>query len=50
MDAADGVRNYKALRHVERAFRTLKGVDLTVRPIHHRTSDRVRVVTLVRRT
>ena len=42
MDAADCVRNYKALSHVERAFRTLKGVDLKVRPIHHRTADRVR--------
>ncbi len=42
MDAAECVRNYKALSHVERAFRTLKGVDLKVRPIHHRTADRVR--------
>ena len=42
MDAAACVRNYKALSNVERAFRTLKGVDLKVRPIHHRTADRVR--------
>jgi hypothetical protein len=42
MDAADCVRNYKALANVERAFRSLKTVDLTVRPIHHRTADRVR--------
>jgi Transposase DDE domain len=42
MDAADCVRNYKALAHVERAFRSLKTVDLKVRPIHHRTADRVR--------
>lgn len=42
MDAADCVRHYKALSRVERAFRTLKGVDLKVRPIHHRTADRVR--------
>ena len=42
MDAATCVRNYKALSTVERAFRTLKGVDLKVRPIHHRTADRVR--------
>jgi hypothetical protein len=27
---------------VERAFRTLKSVDLQVRPIHHRLEDRVR--------
>ena len=37
MDAADCVRNYKALANVERAFRSLKTVDLKVRPIHHRT-------------
>ena len=42
MDAADCVRHYKALSNVERAFRTFKGVDLKVRPIHHRTADRVR--------
>ena len=42
MDAAQCVRNYKALSNVERVFRTLKGVDLKVRPIHHRTADRVR--------
>jgi transposase len=42
MDAADCVRNYKALANVERAFRSLKTVDLHVRPIHHRTADRVR--------
>lgn len=42
MDAADCVRNYKALANVERAFRSLKTVDLKVRPIHHRTAARVR--------
>src|SRR5207245_2282739 len=42
MDAADCVRNYKALAQVERAFRSLKTIDLKVRPIHHRTADRVR--------
>jgi transposase len=42
MDAADCVRNYKALANVERAFRSLKTVDLKVRPIHHRRADRVR--------
>jgi transposase len=46
--AADAMRpeqavlNYKKLADVERAFRTLKGVDLHVRPIRHRTEDRVR--------
>jgi hypothetical protein len=38
----DAVRRYKALAQVERAFRTLKGVDLRVRPIFHRTEDHVR--------
>jgi transposase len=42
MDSADCVRNYKSLANVERAFRSLKTVDLKVRPIHHRTADRVR--------
>jgi len=42
MDAPQCVRNYKALANVERAFRSLKTVDLKVRPIHHRTPDRVR--------
>jgi hypothetical protein len=39
---ADTVRAYKSLSHVERAFRTLKSIDLHVRPIHHRLADRVR--------
>jgi len=42
MDAATCVRSYKALTTVERAFRSLKTIDLKVRPIHHRTADRVR--------
>ena len=42
MDAPECVRNYKALANVERAFRSLKTMDLKVRPIHHRTADRVR--------
>jgi transposase len=42
MDASDCVRNYKSLANVERAFRSLKTIDLKVRPIHHRTADRVR--------
>jgi transposase len=36
------VLSYKSLSRVERAFRTLKGVDLKIRPIHHRMEDRVR--------
>ena len=38
--AAELVRAYKDLRFVEQLFRTLKGVDLAARPIHHRKADR----------
>ena len=36
------VASYKSLSGVERAFRSLKTVDLHVRPIHHRLPDRIR--------
>lgn len=42
MEAPDCVCHYKSLANVERAFRSLKTVDLKVRPIHHRLADRVR--------
>ncbi len=42
MTAAECVRNYKRLCRVERAFRTIKTVHLQVRPVHHRTEERVR--------
>lgn len=42
MTAEQAVLNYKRLAEVERAFRTLKGVDLHVRPIRHRLEARVR--------
>jgi hypothetical protein len=42
LSADDAVRNYKRLGDVEQAFRTLKGLELLVRPIHHRVDDRVR--------
>jgi transposase len=42
MSAQEAVRSYKALSEVERAFRSLKTVDLKVRPIYHHLSDRVR--------
>ena len=41
LSAEDTVRSYKSLSQVERAFRSMKGVDLLVRPIRHRTEDRV---------
>jgi hypothetical protein len=33
---------YKSLSQVERAFRSLKTIDLKIRPIHHRLADRVK--------
>jgi hypothetical protein len=42
LGAADAVRSYKQLSQVERAFRSLKTIDLEVRPIHHRLEMRVR--------
>lgn len=38
----DVVRSYKMLSQVERAFRSLKTIDLDVRPIRHRLEDRVK--------
>ena len=46
-DATQTVRAYKDLAKVERAFRSLKTVDLKVRPIHHRRADRVRAHVLL---
>ena len=40
--AEDAVRRYKSLAQVERAFRCLKGIDLLIRPIRHRSADHVR--------
>ena len=42
ISAEDAVRSYKQLSRVERAFRSMKTVDLLVRPIRHRLPDRVR--------
>ena len=36
------MRAYKRLSAVERAFRSLKTVDLKVRPIFHHAVDRIR--------
>ena len=40
--SADVVRSYKQLSEVERAFRTLKSIELEIRPINHRHEQRVR--------
>ena len=42
MAPEDCVRSYKALTRVERAFRVIKTMNLQVRPVHHRSADRVR--------
>ena len=42
LDAPSCVRTYKSLAQVERAFRSMKTMDLKVRPIHHRLEGRVR--------
>jgi len=42
LSAEDTVRSYKLLSSVERAFRSIKTLDLKVRPIHHHLADRVR--------
>lgn len=42
MTSEQVVRHYKGLREVERAFRSLKTVDLKIRPIHHRLENRLR--------
>ena len=42
LDAEGTVRAYKRLSAVERAFRSLKTVDLKVRPIFHHAANRVR--------
>jgi transposase len=42
LSSDEAVRAYKRLAQVEQAFRSLKSVDLKLRPIHHRLEERVR--------
>ena len=42
MDSRKVVQTYKSLATVERAFRCLKTIDLSLRPIYHRNEDRIR--------
>jgi transposase len=42
LDSAGTVRAYKDLSKVERAFRSMKTIDLRVRPIYHWLDDRIR--------
>ena len=41
MEIEEVVRNYRKLIHVEQAFRNLKTVQLQIRPVYHKTDDRV---------
>jgi DDE family transposase len=47
MSAEWAVLNYKRLAEIERGFRTLKGIDLSVRPIRHRLEGRVKAHILI---
>jgi hypothetical protein len=42
LDDAGTVRAYKSLAQMERAFRSLKGIDLRIRPLFHWLTPRVR--------
>jgi hypothetical protein len=41
MTAAETVANYKSLMKVEQAFRNMKTVRLEIRPVYHKTDDRI---------
>jgi hypothetical protein len=47
LEAGDVVRAYKNLEQAERAFGSLKGPELQIRPIHHHLEDRVRAHVLI---
>lgn len=47
LPAGDIVRAYKNLEQAERAFGSLKGPELQIRPIHHRLAERVRAHVLI---
>ena len=47
LSAADVVRSYKSLAGIERDFRSMKSLDIEIRPIRHRLADRVRAHALL---
>ena len=47
LQTGDVVRAYKNLEQAERAFGSIKGPDLQIRPIHHHLEDRVRAHVLI---
>lgn len=42
LSSNQAVSSYKSLAQVERAFRTIKTLELDIRPLHHRLKERVR--------
>jgi hypothetical protein len=42
MSALDAVKSYKDLMKVEQAFRSLKTTALEIRPVYHKTDDRIK--------
>ncbi|MGC9200147.1 MAG: transposase [Acidobacteriaceae bacterium] len=42
LPAEDTLRSYKSLAQVERVFRTMKSLELLVRPTRHRIEDRAK--------
>jgi transposase len=47
LNATEVVKTYKSLSQVEEAFRCIKGIDLSIRPIHHHLETRVRAHVLL---
>ena len=47
LDTPAAITAYKNLAQVERDFRSIKAIDLDLRPIHHRLEDRVRAHVLI---
>ncbi len=47
LSTGDVVRAYKNLEQAERAFGSIKGPDLQIRPIHHHLEDRVKAHVLI---
>ncbi len=47
LPAGDVVRAYKNLEQAERAFGSLKGLELQIRPVHHHLADRVKAHVLI---
>lgn len=47
LEDSEVVENYKRLSAVERAFRSIKSIDLKIRPIYHRLAERVRSHVLI---